>query len=128
MSTKESPWKRMAEWDSTWKDHHYPSWLPRLAKAYLKTKPDHYYQHLGSHSAVLDLFLEFNGLFDHWGSRGPSKPSLKTLTTMPYCNCREKAELFAYELGLKLISKPDEPGAWFPSTFLFEFANPVNDP
>ena len=126
---KQSVWDRMTDWDETWKGHEFPAWLPKLARAYLRTLPGHYHRSCsGNHSDVHDLFHseEFQFLFDHWGRRGTAKS--RTLTTMPYCNDRKKAELFAFRLGLKLISKPDEPGAWHQNTFLFEFANPVDEP
>lgn len=119
----------MNNWDKTWNGSEFPAWLPKLARAYLRTLPGHHHRSgFGNHSDVHDLFQseEFKYLFDHWGRRGTAKS--RTLTTMPYCNDRKKAELFAFRLGLKLISQPDEPGAWHPSTFLFEFANPVDEP
>ena len=128
MKNKRSTWSRMSDWDKTWQGHEWPAWLPKLARTYLRTLPNYYHEKgCGNHSDVNNLFhsKEFEFLFDHWGRRGTAKS--RTLITMPYCNDRKKVELFAFQLGLSLISEPNEPGAWHPNTFLFEFSNPVDD-
>lgn len=127
--TKEKTgWQNIEEWDVSAAMHSYPAWLPKLARAYLRTKSAEYACHsspMGNYEAVEKLFSwsPYRNLFDHWGRRGTAKT--RTLFTMPYNNDRATAELFAKELGLKLISKPNEAGAWHPSSYLYEFSNPA---
>ena len=114
-------WRAMDKYEPDWQSGNWPAWLPKIARAYLRKTNKHAYHPMTNSHVVSDVMYskEWYGLFDHWGRRGDSKN--RTLTTMPYCNCREKAEAFAEALGLDLISPPDIAGSWHPATFLFEF-------
>ena len=108
---------------NNWEEHRgeLPRWFYGVCRRYLQRirNTDEYFRGAFSVNCVLQD-VRWNQLFDHFGFIGSGSQSI--LYTQPYLSDYVLAARFADELGIDLISCPDERGSHHANTFLYQFA------